>query len=104
MIKFAKCAAAVVLLLPIAGCMQTVEPADFFGAYTQRTDKVSLSAGDAQAVNTRIQEIDPWPRHAWNTNIVTNGQKMANAVKRYREQSATPIAVNSSSAAASGGK
>lgn len=98
MIKLAKCAAVLVLFLPAAGCMQTVayRPSDFFGAYTQRTDKVSLSAGDDQEVNTRLQEIDPWPRHAWNTNIETDGQRMANAVKRYRAGAAKPLPVNAS--------
>jgi hypothetical protein len=43
-----------------------------------------LSAGDAQAVNTRIHEVDPWPRNVGDKRIYSNGQRMADAVWKYR--------------------
>jgi hypothetical protein len=83
---------AVLMLLSGGGCMQTdpvstvqvYNPMDSYQQYVQRSDKVTLSAGNAQEVNTRIQEIDPWPRNVGNARIAVNGQRMADAVYRYR--------------------
>jgi hypothetical protein len=63
---------------------QVYYPEESFRDYTERTDKVTLSAGDDQEVNTRIQEIDPWPRYVGNRKIPTSGERMAGAVERYR--------------------
>ena len=52
--------------------------------YAQRADKIRLTAGDAQEVNTRIHEVDPWPRNVGDKRIYSNGQRMADAVWRYR--------------------
>jgi hypothetical protein len=83
---------AVLMLLSAGGCMQTApvatvqvyNPVDSYQQYVQRSDKVTLSAGNAQEVNTRIQEIDPWPRNVGNTRIAVDGDRMADAVWRYR--------------------
>jgi hypothetical protein len=61
-----------------------VDPAQ---EYLQRVDAVTLSAGNAKDVNTRIHEIDPWPRYVGNTYIPGNGERMAGAVERYRDTS-----------------
>lgn len=105
--KLAKCVATIAFLFSVAGCMQTAayRPVDSFGEYTQRTDKVALSAGDAQEVNLRIHEIDPWPRHAGNKHIPVNGQRMADAVKRYREHPPQPMPlVGTTGGSSSGGE
>ena len=60
---------------------------DSFHEYAQRADVITLSAGDAQAINNRIQEIDPWPKYVGDKNIVANGQRVAGAVERYRDVS-----------------
>ena len=75
------------MLFSAGGCTQTtryaaVDPAQ---EYLQRADTVTLSAGNAQQVNTRIHEIDPWPRYVGDTRIPGNGERMAGAVERYRD-------------------
>ena len=80
---------AVLTLLLAQGCMQTphsvaVNPAQ---EYLQRSDKVTLSAGNAKEVNAAIHVIDPWPRYVGNTRIPGNGERMAGAVERYRDVS-----------------
>jgi hypothetical protein len=72
----------------LGGCMQITEPImDSTQQYLQRADSVTLSAGNAKEVNTRIHEIDPWPRYAGNNVISTNGERMAGAAERYRDVS-----------------
>ena len=68
----------------VVSSMQIYDPVDAVQPYVQRADKVTLSAGNAQAVNTRIHEIDPWPRNVGDKRIPVNGQRMADAVYRYR--------------------
>ena len=64
--------------------VQVYNPVDSFQEYTQRADRITLSAGNAQEVNTRIHVIDPWPRYVGNTRIAANGNRMADAAYRYR--------------------
>ena len=110
MTKFVHRSAVLLALLLAGGCAptyvastpQVYNPVDSFQAYTQRVDKVTLSGGDAQAVNTRVQEIDPWPRYVGNKRIVTSGERMAGAAERYRDTSKTekapkPLPVESTS-------
>jgi hypothetical protein len=75
------------ILFSVGGCTQTtrfaaVDPAQ---EYLQRVDTVTSSAGNAKEVNTRIHEIDPWPRYVGDTRIPGNGERMAGAVERYRD-------------------
>lgn len=88
MITLARSSAVLILLLA-GGCAQTphsvaVNPAQ---EYLQRSDKVTLSAGNAKEVNADIHVIDPWPRYVGNTRIPGNGERMAGAVERYRDVS-----------------
>lgn len=55
--------------------------------YFQRKDSVTLSAGNASAVNSATHIVDPWPRNVGNTRIPGNGERMAGAVQRYRDVS-----------------
>ncbi len=96
MTKLAKHSAVVLLMLFSAGgcaptnvvpTVQTYNPVDSVQEYTQRSDTITLSAGNAQDVNTRVQEIDPWPRYVGNKRIAANGERMAGAVERYRDVS-----------------
>ena len=82
---------ALLVLLSVGGCAtdvvntaQIYDPVDAVQPYAQRADKITLSGGDAQAVNTRIHEVDPWPRNVGDKRIYSNGQRMADAVWRYR--------------------
>jgi hypothetical protein len=82
---------ALLVLLAVGGCAtdvvntaQIYDPVDAVQPYAQRADKITLSAGDAKEVNTRIHEVDPWPRNVGDKRIYANGQRMADAVWRYR--------------------
>jgi hypothetical protein len=58
--------------------------------YYDRRDAVHLSAGNSNATNIAVQTIDPWPRHAANRSILTNGEKIQPAIQRYKEGKVTP--------------
>lgn len=72
---------ALLLASTLAGCS---------GLYTQRSDTIAQSAGDAIAANKMQQMYDPWPVHSGNTNYAANGQKMQSAIERYRTNRVTP--------------
>jgi hypothetical protein len=55
--------------------------------YLQRSDTVTLSAGNDQEVNSRIQMVDPWPPYVADRRIPTSGERMAGAVARMRDVS-----------------
>ena len=84
----------------VVGTYQIYDPVDAIQPYVQRADKVTLTAGNAQAVNTRIHEIDPWPRYVGDKRIAANGEKMARAVERYRLQGPRPLPVERTSSRA----
>jgi len=71
--------------LGLNGCMQASDP--LFTEYTARMDTITPGAGNDQAVNARIHEIDPWPVYAANVRIPANGERMADAVARSRDVS-----------------
>src|SRR5262249_51487046 len=68
---------------------------DPIAMYFQRSDKITLGAGDAKAVNAATHIIDPWPRYVGNRRIPGNGDRLSRAVERYRQgsyrQPAPPI-------------
>lgn len=91
---FAKFPAVLLVLLCVGGCAtnvvptyQVYNPVDGVQEYTQRADTITLSAGNAHDENTRLQEIDPWPRYVGNKRIETSGERMAGAVERHRDVS-----------------
>jgi hypothetical protein len=105
-----KCLAAEFALMCVGGCStsgvpthQIYNPVDGVQEYTQRADTVTLSAGNAQDVNERLQEVDPWPRHVADKRIAVNGERMANAVNRYRHQGPRPLPLERTSSTAAGG-
>jgi hypothetical protein len=65
---------------------------DFLGMYLQRSDTITLSAGNAKEANTVTHFIDPWPRNVGNRRIPGNGERLAGAAERYREVSKLPRA------------
>jgi hypothetical protein len=65
---------------------------DPFTPYAQRTQTITLAAGNAKEANAAIQVIDPWPRYAYDTRIPGNGARMADAVARYEDVSKIPSA------------
>jgi uncharacterized membrane protein YgcG len=102
---------ALLMLLSGGGCAPTNvvstwqfwDPVNIVQPYTQRADKVTLTAGNAKEVNTRIHEVDPWPRYVGNTRIAANGERMARAVERYRKQGPRSLSTESTSSVGTGG-
>jgi hypothetical protein len=87
----------------VVGTWQIYDPVNITQPYTQRADKVTLSAGNAKEVNSRIHEVDPWPRYVANTRIPANGERMARAVERYRKQGPRALTTESTSSVGGGG-
>lgn len=58
---------------------------DFFGSYFQRTDSVTVGAGDAKNVNAASEMLDPWPPYVRNRSLPANGSRMTGAVQRYED-------------------
>jgi hypothetical protein len=52
--------------------------------YVNRSDTITLSAGNAKDVNAATHVIDPWPRNVKDRRIPGNGQRMVGAVQRYQ--------------------
>lgn len=67
---------SIMALFALGGCQN----------YLERTDLVSPYTGDAVARNTSNQTIDPWPRYVYDTNIRTDGERQAGAVRKYRKR------------------
>jgi len=65
---------------------------DFFGQYIQRSDTITLGAGNAKDANAATHVIDPWPPYVGNRRIPGNGERMSGAVERYRDVSKIPSA------------
>jgi hypothetical protein len=51
--------------------------------YIQRSDTITLSAGNAKDVNAATHVIDPWPRYVGRRRIPANGERMVGAMQRY---------------------
>ena len=65
---------------------------DAFGQYFQRSDPITLGAGNAKDTNAVTHIIDPWPPNVGNRGIPANGERMVGAVERYRDVSKLPRA------------
>jgi hypothetical protein len=51
--------------------------------YIQRSDTITLGAGNAKDVNAATHVIDPWPRNVGRRRIPANGERMVGAMQRY---------------------
>jgi hypothetical protein len=91
MLKISRVVALASFVTAAGGCA-TAAYADDFAPYFQRKDTVTLSAGNAKAVNAASQMIDPWPPYVGNRRIPANGERMAGAMLRYRDVSRIPRA------------
>jgi hypothetical protein len=69
----------------LAGCSGAPPFDDPFAPYAQRTQTITLSAGNAKEANAAIHVIDPWPRYVYDTRIPGDGHRMAEAVERYED-------------------
>ncbi|WFU22275.1 hypothetical protein QA649_29885 [Bradyrhizobium sp. CB1717] len=57
---------------------------DEMDRYFQRSDTLTLSAGDAKQVNAATHTINPWPRGVGDRRIVVDAGKTTGAIRRYR--------------------
>jgi len=71
---------AILALATLSGCAE----------YFERRDALSPAGGDAVATNEVTQMVDPWPRASAQRNIGFNGERMENAVQRYRTNRTYP--------------
>jgi hypothetical protein len=76
------------LVLSVGGCWGGIyeNPA---AQYVNRSDTITLSAGNAKDVNAATHVIDPWPRYVNNRRIRANGARMVGAVQRYQQPQTT---------------
>ena len=51
--------------------------------YFQRSDTITLSAGDAKQVNAVTHTINPWPRNVGDRRIAYDARRVGAAVTRY---------------------
>jgi hypothetical protein len=51
--------------------------------YFQRSETITMSAGDAKQVNAVTHTIHPWPRYVGDRRIAYDGRRMSAAVQRY---------------------
>jgi len=51
--------------------------------YYQRSDRITLSAGDAKQANAVTHTIHPWPAGVGDRRIVYDARRVGSAVNRY---------------------
>jgi hypothetical protein len=83
MMRIARPLGSLTLAMALGGCWNGIyeSPA---ARYVNRSDTVTLSAGNAKNVNAATHVIDPWPRYVGNRRIRANGERMVGAVQRYQ--------------------
>ncbi len=79
--RAARLVAAALAAAGLGGWLAGCSNADL---YLDRRENIALSGGDAVAANTVGQMVDPWPASSGNKDIAFNGEKMQQAVARYR--------------------
>jgi hypothetical protein len=74
---------AAMLGVILGGCWSGIyeKPA---AQYVNRSDTISLGAGNSKDINAATHVIDPWPRNVNNKRIPGNGERMVGAVQRYQ--------------------
>ncbi|MBR1251477.1 hypothetical protein JQ609_31740 [Bradyrhizobium sp. AUGA SZCCT0169] len=56
---------------------------DEMDRYFQRSETITLSAGDAKQANAVTHTIHPWPRNVGDRRIITDARRSGSAVTRY---------------------
>lgn len=76
-----------VLFAPIllGGCYG-VAGHDEMDRYFQRSDSITMTAGDAKQVNAVTHTIHPWPRNVGDRRIAYDARRVGSAVTRYGSQ------------------
>lgn len=65
---------------------------DAFSQYTQRSDKITDSAGDTKEVNAAIHTNNPWPAYVGDRQIAGNGARAVKSIECHEKRagSGTP--------------
>ena len=87
-------AALIVLCVLPAGACSGLYGDDELARYVQRSDRVTLSAGDAKSVNVMTHVLDPWPPGVNDRRIPASGDRMVRAIERYRRGPAQALPPN----------
>jgi hypothetical protein len=72
----------VLAALSLGGCYGLAGD-DEMSRYLQRSDTMTMSAGDAKQVNAVTHTINPWPRYVQDRRIATDARRTTGAVQRY---------------------
>ena len=56
---------------------------DEMDRYVQRSDTITMSAGNAKEVNAATHTINPWPAYVGDRRIAYDARRTGEAVKRY---------------------
>jgi hypothetical protein len=73
----------VLLALVTLGSCNGLAGNDEMDRYFQRSDSITLSAGDAKQANAVTHTIHPWPRYVGDRRITTDARRTSAAVTRY---------------------
>src|SRR5579863_4210719 len=73
---------AFIALITLGSC-NGLSGDDEMDRYFQRSDSITLSAGDAKQANAVTHTIHPWPRYVGDRRIVSDGRRVGAAVSRY---------------------
>jgi hypothetical protein len=72
----------ILVTLSLGGCYGLAGD-DEMSRYLQRSDTMTMSAGDAKQVNAVTHTINPWPRYVQDRRIATDARRTDGAVQRY---------------------
>jgi hypothetical protein len=81
--------ASLLLALFMGGC-SGLWGYDEYERYTQRSDSITMSAGNAKRVNAVTHMYDPWPPGVGDRQILADGVRMQRALDRYRRGAQPP--------------
>jgi hypothetical protein len=73
----------VLLALVTLGSCNGLAGNDEMDRYFQRSDTITLSAGDAKQANAVTHTINPWPPGVGDRRIVSDARRVGGAVTRY---------------------
>ena len=75
----------VLIALPLAGCYG-LHGHDEMDRYFQRSDTITMSAGNAKQVNAVAHTITPWPSYVNDRRLAYESRRVGAAVTRYGAQ------------------
>jgi len=73
---------AILATLSLGGCYGLAGH-DEMDRYFQRSETITMSAGDAKETNAVTHTIHPWPRYVGDRRIATDARRTGAAVTRY---------------------